>query len=258
MPRPGYFTRTAHVSADALAPCIARSLTVTPLSLVTSSRKGFIGQRILSVKRATQIARFMGSTRGPPGSCRPQVSPMLAPWTLLSGYRYPCCRRLISIFDCDCYQEEVMSQGHNKVKMKCCARITIGNFPQWMRCLSYIVNTMPVDCLATQGANTSAAMVLALFSLNISLWPPRLKNVDISSFWWFWMCAQVRFCASQKRKDCQGDSLDICWRRLQRLEWIPELPPWRPFRFSVKSYPSVGLSLTVAHKVQRRTGNIIY
>ena len=27
----------------------------------------------------------MGPTRGPPGSCRPQVGPTLAPWTLLSG-----------------------------------------------------------------------------------------------------------------------------------------------------------------------------
>ena len=33
----------------------------------------------------TQIARFMGPTWGPPGSCRPQVGPMLAPQTLLSG-----------------------------------------------------------------------------------------------------------------------------------------------------------------------------
>ena len=32
-----------------------------------------------------QIAKFMGPTWGPPGSCRPQVGPMLAPWTLLSG-----------------------------------------------------------------------------------------------------------------------------------------------------------------------------
>ena len=33
----------------------------------------------------SQIAKFMGPTWGPPGSCRPQVGPMLAPWTLLSG-----------------------------------------------------------------------------------------------------------------------------------------------------------------------------
>ena len=41
---------------------------------------------------ATQIAKFMGPTWGPPGSCRPQMSPMLAPWTLLSCFiirKYP-------------------------------------------------------------------------------------------------------------------------------------------------------------------------
>ena len=32
-----------------------------------------------------QIARFMGPTGGPLGSCRPQLGPMLAPWTLLLG-----------------------------------------------------------------------------------------------------------------------------------------------------------------------------
>ena len=32
-----------------------------------------------------QIARFKGPTWGPSGSCRPQVGPMLAPWTLPSG-----------------------------------------------------------------------------------------------------------------------------------------------------------------------------
>ena len=32
-----------------------------------------------------QIAKLMGPTWGPPGSCRPQMDPMLAPWTLLSG-----------------------------------------------------------------------------------------------------------------------------------------------------------------------------
>ena len=28
----------------------------------------------------------MGPTWGPPGSCRPQMGPMLAPWTFLSGW----------------------------------------------------------------------------------------------------------------------------------------------------------------------------
>ena len=37
----------------------------------------------------TKIARVMGTTWGPPGSCRPQMGPMLAPCTLLSG-KCPC------------------------------------------------------------------------------------------------------------------------------------------------------------------------
>ena len=32
-----------------------------------------------------QIAKFTWPTWGPPGSCRTQMGPMLAPWTLLSG-----------------------------------------------------------------------------------------------------------------------------------------------------------------------------
>ena len=36
----------------------------------------------------TQIAIFMWPKWGPPGSCRPQVGPMLAPWSLLSGYMH--------------------------------------------------------------------------------------------------------------------------------------------------------------------------
>ena len=38
--------------------------------------------------KPSQIAKFMGPTRGPPGSCWPQLGPMLAPWTLLSGMAF--------------------------------------------------------------------------------------------------------------------------------------------------------------------------
>ena len=36
--------------------------------------------------KPTQIAKFIGPTWGPPGSCRPHMGPMLAPWTLQSGH----------------------------------------------------------------------------------------------------------------------------------------------------------------------------
>ena len=38
-----------------------------------------------AVSITSQKAKFMGPIWGPPGSCRPQMGPMLAPWTLLSG-----------------------------------------------------------------------------------------------------------------------------------------------------------------------------
>ena len=47
----------------------------------------------------TQIARFMWPTLGPPGSCRPQVGSMLAPWTLISGYLMDVDPRVFAIWD---------------------------------------------------------------------------------------------------------------------------------------------------------------
>ena len=45
----------------------------------------------LDIFEVPQIENFMGPTWGPPGSCRPRMGPMVAPWTLLSG---PICYRL--------------------------------------------------------------------------------------------------------------------------------------------------------------------
>ena len=54
-----------------------------------------------------QIARFMGPTWGPPGSCRPQMGPMLAPWTLLSGTahltgrtQFPLITAMVALHKC--------------------------------------------------------------------------------------------------------------------------------------------------------------
>ena len=44
----------------------------------------------------SQIAKFMGPTWGPPGSCRPQMGLMLAPWTLLCGI---ACVVLYTVLD---------------------------------------------------------------------------------------------------------------------------------------------------------------
>ena len=52
---------------------------------------GFEASQDLTVR--PQIAKFMRPTWGPPGSCRPQMGPMLAPWTLLSGTSYGSVNR---------------------------------------------------------------------------------------------------------------------------------------------------------------------
>ena len=50
---------------------------------VTLNREPMLLQIVLLY--ISQIAKFMGPTWGPPGTCRPQLGPMLAPWTLLLG-----------------------------------------------------------------------------------------------------------------------------------------------------------------------------
>ena len=52
---------------------------------------------------ASQIAKFMGPTWGPPGSYRPQMGPMLAPRTLLSGLIwFPACHKQLSFGTSKC------------------------------------------------------------------------------------------------------------------------------------------------------------
>ena len=79
---------------------------VGPMSLAirTCISKGFMGQHGAHLGPADPrwapcwphepcyqdmyFKRIHGPTWGPPGSCRPQMGPMLAPWTLLSGHGF--------------------------------------------------------------------------------------------------------------------------------------------------------------------------
>ena len=47
---------------------------------------GCTSRKPKNMQATTHIAKFTGPTWGPPGYCRPQMGPMLAAWTLLSGY----------------------------------------------------------------------------------------------------------------------------------------------------------------------------
>ena len=68
------------------APChIHRSLTAQNY---TDYSGCMLNHTLITIRcqiELSQIAKLMWPTWGPPGSYRPQVGPMLAPWTLLSG-----------------------------------------------------------------------------------------------------------------------------------------------------------------------------
>ena len=78
-----YNTQTWQYSALNLSKTISRS-----------NRRGWQGYKKYSVWLAPD-SKIHGVNWGPPGSCRPQMGPMLAPWTLLSGaVQAPASRKL--------------------------------------------------------------------------------------------------------------------------------------------------------------------
>ena len=71
-------------------PLMPRPLCVAslPVKILTQQNKRVPFSREEVLPRPTQIAKLMGPTWGPTGSCRPQMGPMLALWTLLSQYGF--------------------------------------------------------------------------------------------------------------------------------------------------------------------------
>ena len=72
-----------HVWSEPQLPYIQRWTMKKPQSHRCSQSEDI--QRSGGQGEQSQIAKFMGSTWGAPGSCQSQMGPMLAPWTLLSG-----------------------------------------------------------------------------------------------------------------------------------------------------------------------------
>ena len=66
----------------------------------------------------------MGPTWGPPGSCQPQMGPMLAPWTLLSG-----CFRNCNHF---CVGTWIRSVRFNKIWFKTTESLFYKQKPSWL------------------------------------------------------------------------------------------------------------------------------
>ena len=59
---------------------------ISNITVASRERHGVSNhRRCYCSSNKTQITKFMGPIWGPPGSCRTEMGPMLAPWTLLSG-----------------------------------------------------------------------------------------------------------------------------------------------------------------------------
>ena len=77
------------------------------------------------------IASFMGPTRGPSGADRTQVGPMLAPWTLLSGWVF----RWYEAFDSSLITNDQIFESFMDITtshlMVDCRNITHGEFTKY-------------------------------------------------------------------------------------------------------------------------------
>ena len=96
----------------------------------------------------TQIMKFMGPIWGPPGSCRPQMGPMLAPWTLLSGKSFLLealfslyCRYIVAVVDLLMQWYHIHGQGFSRncvdlilLEYSCLITITVKTLRLEKRC----------------------------------------------------------------------------------------------------------------------------
>ena len=91
----------------------------------------------------TQITQFMGPTWSPPGSCRPQMGPMLAPWTLLSMKSVLALRRDPSRrhLGGKAYQPQIQISPKTGVDINCTnSRKWIWYHRMYFRIMAYCLN----------------------------------------------------------------------------------------------------------------------
>ena len=87
---------------------------------------------------ATQIAKLMGPTWGPPGSCRPQMGHMMAQWTLPSGesplkdrQEHPVVMVSVPIVTSQCRSTRALSKSYHGMHQNAGARGLSANHTMW-------------------------------------------------------------------------------------------------------------------------------
>ena len=101
-------------------------------------------------KLTTEIAKFMGPKWGPPGSCWPQMGPIMAPWTLLLGKGHSLSQSM-----CGVAIPIVNNLKHMNVQTKI----------YYIRC-HFILSTIPIS--KADGIATGATFTLPLYQDSVS------------------------------------------------------------------------------------------
>ena len=84
------------------------------------------------------LARFMGPTWGPPGSCRPQLGPMLTPWTLLSRLVHPKGYTCSCLFlFCSCLITVGLHISFHITPLVLFSNRPVAQIPQWISPISH-------------------------------------------------------------------------------------------------------------------------
>ena len=96
----------------------------------------FLHTNILTLEKET-IAKFIGPTWGPPGSCRPQMGPMLAPMNLTIRERSRCARRTNTNMPYKLHSRLIRSRVSFRIKHCYDVRRTVFQCFFWMN-IAYI------------------------------------------------------------------------------------------------------------------------
>ena len=148
----------------------------------------------IKIENASQIAKSMGPTWGPPGSCRRRTGPMLAPWTLLLGLLVKC------------YAKQHMLTWASAIPLWCVAPIEFCNdqidivkseiYVLKYRLLSYQNCSLVDNCMSRMNRFVSCLPLARLISSNKS---GRIKDAP-------WASYQIRKIASCA---CAGNARNV-------------------------------------------------
>ena len=113
-----------------------------------------------------QIARFIGPTWDPPGACRTQLGPMLAPWTLLSGLIWKGAvwlqwnHNCMWIFSVRRLQIDSIRVALNKQAFVCHICVTLSNVLQEIRGSVKVRETIQSKCISCLYGNIANYVII--------------------------------------------------------------------------------------------------